>query len=198
MNRPKLRPKLFMACLSVLPLAACFGGAKAPPELLTLTADHSRAPGEVRAAREGHVITVITPATPQDVAVNRIPVYVSPTAVQYLTGGQWVGKPADLFRQLLSETLAARTGWTVVDPSVYSQVQGMTLGGQLLRFGYDPTRAEAVVVFEASLARPDQSVTSNRFEAHVPVAAAEANAVAAGLNQASNQVATQVADWAGR
>lgn len=192
------RPKLLFACLSVLPLAACFGGAKAPAQLLTLTADQSRAPGEARAAREGHVITVTTPASPQDVAVNRIPVYVSPTSVQYLTGAIWVGKPADLFRQLVSETLAARTGWTVIDPAVYTQVQGMVLGGQLLRFGYDPGRAEAVVVFEASLARPDQSVSTNRFEARVPVAAAEPNAVAAGLNQASNQVAAQVADWAGK
>ena len=192
------RPKLLIACLATLPLAACFGGAKAPAQLLTLTAEHSRTPGEPRAAREGHVITVTTPASPQDVAVNRIPVYVSPTAVQYLTGGQWVGKPADLFRQLLSETLAARTGWTVVDPAVYSQVQGMVLGGQLLRFGYDPTRAEAVVVFEASLARPDTSVSTNRFEAHVPVAAPDAKTVAEALNQGANQVAAQVADWAGR
>ena len=192
------RPKLFLALLGLLPLAACFGGAKAPAQLLTLTAEHSRPPGEARAAREGHVITVTTPASPQEVAVNRIPVYVSPTSVQYLTGAVWVGKPSDLFRQLVSETLAARTGWTVVDPGVYSQVQGMVLGGQLVRFGYDPGRAEAVVVFEASLARPDQSVSTNRFEAHVPVAAPEANAVAAGLNQASNQIASQVADWAGR
>ena len=191
-------PKLLLSCLLVLPLAGCFGGAKAPAQLLTLTAAQTRPAGEARAARQGHVITVTTPASPQDVAVNRIPVYLSPTAVQYLTGGQWVGKPADLFRQLLSETLAARSEWTVIDPAVYTQVQGMVLGGQLIRFGYDPGRGEAVVVFEASLARPDTSVTTNRFEAHVPVAAPEANAVAAGLNQAANQVATQVADWAGR
>ena len=192
------RFKLLLACLAVLPLGACFGGAKAPPELLTLTAAQRRAPGEVRAARQGHVITVTPPASPQEVAVNRIPVYVSPTAVQYLTGGQWVGKPSDLFRQLLSDTLAARTGWTVLDPGTYTQVQGMVLGGQLLRFGLDPSRMEAVVVFEASLARPDTSVATNRFEAHVPVAAPEANAVAAGLNQAANQVAAQVAEWAGK
>jgi cholesterol transport system auxiliary component len=192
------RPRVLLAALPLLALSACFGGAKAPPQLLTLTAAQTRAPGQVRAAQEGRVITVTTPASPQESAVNRIPVYVSPTAVQYIVGGQWVGKPNDLFRQLLSETLAARTGWTVVDPSVYSQVQGMTLGGQLLRFGYDPNSSEAVVTFEASLARPGQTVTTNRFESRVPVAAAEANAVAAGLNQAANQVASQVADWAGR
>jgi cholesterol transport system auxiliary component len=192
------RPRLLLALLALLPLAGCFGGAKAPAQLLTLTAAQTRPAGEVRAAQEGHVITVTTPASPQEVGYNRIPVYVSPTSVQYLTGAVWVAKPGDLFRQLLSETLAARTGWTVLDPSAYTQVQGMVLGGQLLRFGYDPARSEAVVVFEASLARPQQAVSTNRFEARVPVAAPEANAVAAGLNQAANQVAGQVADWAGR
>jgi cholesterol transport system auxiliary component len=123
---------------------------------------------------------------------------VGPTQVQYLTGPVWVGKPNELFRQLLSETLAARTGWTVLDPAVYTQVQGMVLGGELLRFGYDPARGEAVVVFEASLARPGQGVTTNRFEARAPAAAADAATVAAALNVAANQVAGQVADWAGR
>jgi cholesterol transport system auxiliary component len=192
------RAKLLLVLVAALPLAGCFGGAKAPPELLTLTASQTRAPGEVRAAQEGHVITVTTPAAPDEVSVNRIPVYVGATQVQYLTGPVWVGKPNALFRQLLSETLAARTGWTVLDPSVYTQVQGMVLGGQLLRFGYDPARGEAVVVFEASLARPQQAVSTNRFEARAPAASADAATVAAALNQAANQVAGQVADWAGR
>ena len=86
----------------------------------------------------------------------------------------------------------------MLDPSVYTQVQGMVLGGQLLRFGYDPARGEAVVVFDASLARPGATVSTNRFEARAPAAAAESTAVAAALNQAANQVAAQVADWAGR
>jgi cholesterol transport system auxiliary component len=191
------RSKLVLAALALMPLSACFGGSKAPPQLLTLTAAQTRQVGTARSAQEGHVITVTTPAVPPEVATSRIPVYVSATSVQYLKDSQWVGKPNDLFRQMLSETLAARTGWTVVDPSVYTQVQGMVLGGQLLRFGFDPNRMEAVVEFEASLARPQQAVSTNRFEARVPVAAAEAGAVAAGLNQAANQVAGQVADWAG-
>jgi cholesterol transport system auxiliary component len=191
------RSKLVLAALALMPLSACFGGSKAPPQLLTLTAAQTRQAGTARSAQEGHVITVTTPAVPPEAASSRIPVYVSATSVQYLKDSQWVAKPNELFRQMLSETLAARTGWTVVDPSVYTQVQGMVLGGQLLRFGFDPNRMEAVVEFEASLARPQQAVSTNRFEARVPVAAAEAGAVAAGLNQAANQVAGQVADWAG-
>ncbi|HEX4737756.1 MAG TPA: ABC-type transport auxiliary lipoprotein family protein [Allosphingosinicella sp.] len=192
------RPTLLLVLLASLPLAGCFGGAKPPPELLTLTPAQTRAPGEIRSAQEGHVITVTPPGTPDEIAVNRIPVYVAPTQVQYLTGPVWVGKPNELFRQLLSETLAARTGWTVLDPAVYTQVQGMVLGGELQRFGYDPARGEAVVVFDASLARPGAAVTTNRFEARAPVSAADAATVAAALNQAANQVAGQVADWAGR
>jgi cholesterol transport system auxiliary component len=143
------------------------------------------------------VITVTSPTLPQAINNNRLAVYVAPTSIQYLKGGQWADKPNELFRLLLSETLASRTGWVVLDPSVYAQVQGMTLGGQLLQFGYDPTRGEAVVLFEANLTRPQQGVSTNRFEGRVPVAAAEAGQVASALNQAANQVAAQVADWAG-
>lgn len=191
------RAKLLLVLTAALPLAGCFGGAKPPPELLTLTATQTRAPGETRAAQEGHVITVTPPSAPDEIAVNRIPVYVGPTQVQYLTGPVWVGKPNELFRQLLSETLAARTGWTVLDPAIYTQVQGMVLGGELLRFGYDPARGEAVVVFEASLARPGAAVSTERFEARAPAEAPDAATVAAALNVAANQVASQVADWAG-
>ena len=41
------------------------------------------------------------------------------------------------------------------------------------------------------------AVTTNRFEAHVPVAAATPEAVAPALNQAANQLAEQVAAWIG-
>lgn len=192
------RFKLLLAAALSLPLASCFGGAKAPPQLLTLTAAQTRAAGEARGATQGHVITVTVPTVPQEVATNRIPVYVDATTVQYLKGALWVGNPNELFRQLLSETLAARTGWTVLDPSVYTQVQGVVLGGQLLRFGLDPARSEVVVSFEATLTRPQQAVSTERFEARVPVVGADGPAVAAALNQAANQVAGQVADWAGR
>ena len=195
MNRPSFAPA---ALLLAFALSGCFGGAKAPPQLLTLTAASTRPAGEVRAASQGHAITVTTPAVPPEAEADRIPVYVSPTSIQYVVGAQWVAKPNLLFRQLLSDTLSARTGWAVIDPGVYTQVQGMVLSGQLLRFGVDPGRMEAVVVFEASLARPDQAVSTNRFEARVPLSAIGANEAATALNQAANQVAGQVADWAGR
>jgi cholesterol transport system auxiliary component len=187
---------ILLAAATLLPLAGCFGGAKAPPQLLTLTPSAVRPVSEARTGTQGHIITVTPPAVPHEIGNNRVAVYLSPTTVQYLKEGQWADKPSELFRHVLSETMAARTGWVVVDPSVYTQVQGVVLGGQLLQFGYDPTRGEAVVRFEATLARPQQAVGTNRFEARVATTA-DSLAVAQALNQASNQVAAQVADWVG-
>jgi len=189
--------KVLLATALLVPLAGCFGGAKAPPQLLTLHAAAARPIGQPRTAAQGNVITVTSPAVPHELNATRVPVYVSPTAVQYLKEAVWADKPNELFRQLLSETVAARSRWVVVDPSVYTQVQGVVLGGQLLQFGYDPNAGQAVVQFEASVARPQQAVSTNRFEARV-ASAADAVSVASALNQAANQVAGQVADWVER
>jgi cholesterol transport system auxiliary component len=188
---------LLLAAALALPLAGCSFGGKPPPQLLTLNAANAPATSQPRTAAQGRVITVTSPTGPRAISNTRLAVYVDPTTIQYLKGGVWADKPSELFRQVLSETLAARSGWVVVDPSVYTQIQGVVLGGQLLQFGYDPARAQAVVLFEANLTRPQQAVTTNRFEARVPVAAADPVTVSNALNQAANQVAAQVADWAG-
>jgi cholesterol transport system auxiliary component len=65
-------------------------------------------------------------------------------------------------------------------------------------FGLDASRMEAVVLYDAQLARGRNAVVTNRFEARVPVGAAEAAAVAPALNRAANQVAAQVAAWVSR
>lgn len=192
-----MKRAFLLTAAALLPLAGCSLGGKAPPELLTLTAASRAATAQPRTAGQGNVITVTVPTAPRSLANTRVAVYAGPTSIQYLKEGVWADRPGELFRQLLSETLAARSGWVVVDPTVYTQVQGVVLGGQLLQFGYDPARGEAVVLFEASLARPQQAVTTNRFEARVPAAAADGPTVAAALNQAANQVAASVADWVG-
>jgi cholesterol transport system auxiliary component len=191
-----LKP-LTLAAALLLPLAGCSLGGKAPAQLLTLTPANVRPPAQPRTAGQGNIITVTSPTVPRAISSTRVAVYVGPNSIQYLKEGVWADKPNELFRQVLSETIAARSGWVVVDPSVYTQVQGVVLGGQLLAFGYDPNRSEAVVLFEANLTRPQQAVTTNRFEARVPVAAADSATVAAALNEASNQVAAKVADWVG-
>lgn len=192
-----MKLRLLPAAVAALALSGCFGGGGAPAELLTLTPSATRPVAAPRAAEQGQMITVTVPAVPQALRHKRIPVYVSPTSIQYLQDAQWIEGPNELFRQVLSETIASRTRLTVIDPSVYTQVQGMVLGGQLLTFGLDPAAMEVVAEFEATLARPESAVVTNRFQVRVPVAEATPAAVAPALNNAANQLAEQVAAWVG-
>jgi cholesterol transport system auxiliary component len=199
----RMRATMRNTRLAAIPLlalctGACFGGGSAPAQLLTLTAAEALAPGATRTADAAGSIAVVAPSVPRAVATTRIPVYVSETSIQYLVGATWVEEPRELFRTLLAETIAARTGRLVLDPSNFSQGTGATLSGQLLQFGFDPTRMEVVVAYEAALSRSQQPLQTQRFEARVPVTAQDALTVAPALNQAANQVAEQVADWIGR
>lgn len=188
--------RFLLAAVAALALSGCFGGG-GPTELLTLTPTQSRPASGPRSAAEGRMITVTTPSAPNSLNNNRIPVYVSATVIQYLKDAQWVEEPTELFRNLLSETIAARTTYVVVDPALYTQTAGVTLSGQLLQFGFDPTTMEVVALFEGAIARPDQNVVTNRFETRIPVAEATAAAVAPALNEAANRVAADVAAWLG-
>lgn len=191
-----LRFRSLAAAALAFALGACLGGGSAPAELLTLTPAQAPRPGAARSAG-GDAVTVMAPSVPRSMSTTRIPVYVSPTVIQYLQNATWVEEPNELFRQLLAETIAARTGRLVLNPDVYSQVPGQTLSGQLLQFGLDPNRSEAVVTFEAAVARTASSVRTQRFEARVPVTEQVTAQVAPALNQAANEVAEQVAGWIG-
>jgi len=192
-----IRVKLAAAFLGALALSACFGGG-APDRLLTLTPAATRPVAQPRSAGPNEAITVVAPTVPQALRTTRIPVYVSDNVVQYLTNAEWVETPGPLFGRLLGETISARTGRVVLDPSQYSHDPGTRLTGQLLRFGFDPNAMQAVVIYDAAIARgPAGGVTTNRFEARVAVTEATADAVAPALNQAANQVADQVAAWLG-
>jgi cholesterol transport system auxiliary component len=192
--RLKLIPVLAAAGLS---LAGCLGGAAVPAQLMTLTPAETRAAAAPISAGQGEAITVVEPSVPQALRTTRVPVYVSETGIQYLKDAQWVENPAPLFARLVGEVITARTGRLVLDPTQFTHDPGTRLTGQLLRLGLDPARMEAVVVYEAAVARGD-GVTSNRFEARVPVAEATPAAVAPALNEAANRVAEQVAAWVAR
>lgn len=185
-----------LAAAAALALAGCFGGASVPDQLLTLTPTQTRPAAAPLTAAQGAAITVVDPTVPQALRTTRVPVYVSETAIQYLEDAAWVENPGALFARLVGETIAARTGRVVLDSRQYTHDPGTRLTGQLLRFGLDPARMEAVAVYDAAITRAD-GVATNRFEARVSVAEATPAAVAPALNQAANQIAEQVAAWIG-
>ena len=180
-----------------LALSGCFGGAKVPDTLMTLSAGQARPAAATRTAGEGEAITVVVPSVPRELATLRVPVHESDTAVSYLKGAQWVEQPDALFARLLSETIAATTGRVVLEPSEFTFDPGRRLTGTLQRFGYNAPTAEAVAVYDATLARTGGGVVTRRFEARVPVAAPDAANVAPALNQTANQIAADVAAWIG-
>lgn len=190
-----MRVKPILAAAATLALAACFGGAQVPDQLLTLTAETARPAAQPTSAGQGEAITVVDPTVPQALRTTRVPVYVSETAIQYLKDAQWVENPGPLFGRLVGEVIAVRTGRVVLDNSQFTHDPGTRLTGQLQLFGLDPTTMEVVVVYDAAVSRGEGGIRTNRFEARVPVAAATPAAVAPALNRAANQVAEQVAAW---
>ena len=186
--------------IAMLPLAGCISfGAKPPPTLLTLTSASSVPVGQNQDSATAKSITILTPVVPQSLATARVPVQATPTSIAYVTDAQWAEPPARLFARLVSDTVAARTGMVVLSTAQSIGDPGGSLGGELRNFGLDATARQAVVTFDASLTRAGKAtVEKRRFEARVPVSTIDAASAAAGINQAANQVATEVADWIGR
>jgi cholesterol transport system auxiliary component len=181
------------------PVAGCAllgGGGKAPPVLYTLTSDAAPAAAQ-RSAAAGEAVTIGTPVVSRELRTNRVPVQVSPTQVQYVTGFQWVDTPDRLFQDLLEETVRRTTSRVVLDPDQSAVDPGLVVTGQLNRFGYDAQQGTAVVQYDASLSTQGGThVETRRFEAAVPSDGTAAT-VAPALNEAANQVAKEVAAWIG-
>lgn len=172
------------------------GGGKSPTVLFTLTSEAPPA-APARSAAVGETVTIRTPSISRELRTNRVPVQVSPTEVQYLTGLQWLDTPDRLFQGLVEETVRRTTSRVVLDPAQSALDPGLVVGGSLNRFGYDAQTGMVVVQYDASLATQGGThVETRRFEASLP-ADGTAATVAPALNQAANQVATQVAQWIG-
>lgn len=219
--------KTLAALVPFAALAGCVSfGAKPPPSLLMLTAaaqppvgQPQRAaiatPGQAVALSAGGrtttlaaavpatagsaSLTIQTPATPQEIATVRVPVEDG-DQVSYVKGAQWVEPPARLFGRLLGDTVTARTGRVVLSTAQSLATGSAQLTGELRRFGIDAATRSAVVTYDATLVRSSDggAIEKQRFEAHAPVATIDAAGAGAGLNDAANQVAAQVADWVGR
>ena len=189
--------RLLIVTLGALSLAACFGGKKIPPTLLTLTSEAPAPAAISRSAAAGEAITIDVPVVPKELATTRVPALVGPTAVAYIEDILWVESPDKLFQDLLQETMLRTTNRVVLDPRQSSLDPGLKLTGTLTRFGYDTASGAVVVRYDGALSRDGGTrVETRRFEASVP-ADGTAATVGPALNAAANRVATDVAGWIG-
>ena len=195
---PRLR--LSVAVALSLALSACMGGllgggAKTPPWLLTLTPQAPAPENIARTAAPGEAVTIELPVVPKEIRVNRVPVHEGPIAIAYVKDLTWVDTPDKLFQDLLTETVTRTTSRVVLDPRQSSLDPGMTITGNLSRFGYDAQEGMVVVRYDAAMARAGgAAVTTRRFEAKEP-ADGTASSVATAINAAANRVAIDVAQW---
>ena len=185
------------AALGGCSLGGLLGGGKPPTTLLTLTPEAAEPASIVRTAAAGQAITIEAPAVQRSLGTVRVPVQVTPTDVQYVANLQLVDTPAKLFQGLLAETVRRTTSRVVLGPGQTSLDPGLTVSGELQRFGYDASTGQVVVTYDGSLADAGGArVQTRRFTASAP-ADGSAASVGPALNRAANQVALDVARWIG-
>src|SRR6476619_244194 len=144
--------RLILVAVATLSLAACLGGKKVPPILNTLTSTAPAPASIVRSAAAGEAVTITVPVVPKELASQRVPASVGPTAVAYIKGLQWVETPDRLFQHLIQETVTRTTNRVMLDPRQSALDPGLTLSGTLSRFGYDSQEGVVIVRFDGALA----------------------------------------------
>jgi len=190
--------KIFAPLVLLATLSGCISfGPEAPPSLLTLTPAASMAAGSAGEGNLSNAMAVQVPSAPQRLSVTRVPVTTSDSSLAYLKEAVWVAKPADLFRNVLAETIRARGNRMVVDGGGLEYAATTQLMGELVEMGYDAPSSSVVVRYDAVLALPGGVVRTRRFENRISGVLAEPEAVGAALNTAANRVADEVAAWVG-
>lgn len=180
-------------------LGACvsFGGAEPPPSLLSLSPDQKLSAGAMQSGPQTGSLVVALPASPQKLNTVRVPVQTSGTGIAYLKDAVWIDKPARLFQDLLSETIAARNGRLVLSAAEAGGRAKTYITGDLVNFDLDGPSLTVTVTYDAVKMIEDKPVEKKRFEATEAVIAAEPGPVGQGLNKAANRVAADVAKWVG-
>ena len=173
------------------------GGGKAPTTLVTLTPE-APDPGQIaRTAGAGQAVTIATPGTARELSTVRVPVQLTPSDVQYVTNLKLADTPGKLFASLLAETVRRTTNRVVLDSGQTTLDPGLTVSGELQRFGYDASTGQVVVTYDGALSTAGGNrVETRRFTATAP-ADGTGPSVGPALNQAANQVAQDVAKWIG-
>src|SRR3569833_2156696 len=198
MMRPAPLKKLLVLAMLAPQSASNSFGAKPPASLLTLTSASAVPVGQTQSSATSATITVMVPAVGGALATQRVPVAKDETAIAYVKAALWVEPPARLFARLVADAVAAKTGRDVLSQAQSFADPGARLSGELRQFGVDAGSNQAIVVYDASLMRsPGHVNEKRRFMASAPLAKGDAASVGIGLNQAANQVASDVADWVG-
>ncbi|QLC25992.1 ABC transporter [Parasphingopyxis algicola] len=187
--------KRLFPLIALAALTGCISfGSEPPPFLMALSPDQQIESGSSRTASMGQALTIARPEVPQKLITNRLPVQTGETTIAYLTNALWVDTPNELFRALLSEVVAARSGRVVLDPATYSEDPGTIVRGQLHEFGLDARTNETLIVYDATISGPD-GVRTRRFEQREQVFSQDAQSVAQALNRAANRMAIEFSDW---
>jgi cholesterol transport system auxiliary component len=193
------RRSTLLGLLPLLALAGCISlGPKTPTALLRLTPAQTAPADNGEAVAAGRAVTVAIPLAPAELTAVRVPVRSGQTTLAYVKDATWADTPAHLFRDLLAETIRARTDRPVLDPRDYHLAPGLRLTGRIQQFGLDGDTMQVAMVYDATLEHADGKIETRRFTASAPAGAATSAGVAPALNTAANQVAQQVADWVGR
>ena len=194
---PSARSAITLAAFTLL-LPGCISIGSEPPErLLTLTPAATIPAGGAAEGAVSSALAVQVPSVTQRLNVPRIPVTTSDSSLAYLAEAFWVEKPAQLFRNVLAETIRAKGNRLVVSGGELEYGAREQLTGQLVEFGYDAVTSSVVVRFDAVMELPGATIRTRRFEHTIPGILPEAQAVGAALNEAANVVADDVAEWVG-
>ena len=186
---------LFAATLA---LSGCISfGGEVPQQMISLTPERAAPVGAAVSGKISDAIVVFDPEASRRLDVLRVPVRIDSSAVAYLKDAMWVEKPARQFRQLLAETIRAKTGRLVLEGGETEAIARHTLSGRLIDMGYDARSGSVTVTYDAVRTAKGGGVEARRFTASMPAVQAEAGSVGRALNEAANDVAVQVADWIG-
>ena len=196
MIRPPFAPMGALALMTVL--SGCISlGEKPPAQLMSLTSDAKVPVDAGKVTSDKQAIGVALPALPTELRNQRIAVQ-NGGAFAYLPKSAWVDMPSHMFRDLLAETVEAKTGRFVPDQRNAAITPDTRLGGTLAAFQLLGGQGKVLVIFDATLARSgSDQVRTRRFEATAPTGGEDPASVTAALNRAANSVAGDVADWVG-
>jgi cholesterol transport system auxiliary component len=197
----RLLTKTASAVALLLALSGCAGllggGGKPPVTLVTLTPEAAEPAQIARSAGAGQAVTVATPSAARELSTVRVPVQLTSSDVQYVANLQLADAPAKLFADLVAETVRRTTNRVVLNADQTNLDPGLTVNGELRRFGYDASTGQVVVTYDGSLSTAGGNrVETRRFTA-TAAADGTSGTVGPALNRAANQVANEVAKWIG-